>query len=373
MSHGIRAAEVVLPCEDLEETRAFLVEHLAFRLVSISPADDPRTAVLEGHGLRVRLDRDHDGDPGTLRLACVRPDELARGRVALTAPNGTRVELVEAEPALRLPPGEPGLSVCRASDAPWTTGRAGMRYRDLLPGGPGGRFGASHIEIRGGGTVPDYVHAHRIRFQVICCVKGRVEVVYEDQGPPFVLAAGDVVLQPPRIRHRVLSSSAGLGVVEVSCPAEHETIVDHELALPSTRVRPDRRFDGQRFLHHRAAAGEWLRAARPGFDLRATGVGEASDGLVDVRFLRRAGSAEPGPEVHHGELLLRFVRSGSLTLVCEGEAPRSLSAGDAFAVPRELVHTLADASEDLELLEVASPGAARPRSAADERGGTIEP
>ena len=77
-------------------------------------------------------------------------------------------------------------------------GRAAMHYRDLLPARQGGRFIASHITIPDGGPVPDYVHHHRIRFQVIYCRRGWVRVVYEDQGPPFVLEAGDCVLQPTR-------------------------------------------------------------------------------------------------------------------------------------------------------------------------------
>ena len=91
------------------------------------------------------------------------------------------------------------------------------------PGRLGGRFIASHITIPAGGPVPDYVHYHDVRYQSIHCVRGWVRVVYEDQGPPFVLEAGDCVLQPPGIRHRVLESSPGLEVVEVGSPAAHPT------------------------------------------------------------------------------------------------------------------------------------------------------
>ena len=51
------------------------------------------------------------------------------------------------------------------------------------------------------------------------------------------------------IRHRVLECSPGLEVIEVSCPAEHETLADFELELPTPDVRPDRDFGGQRFAH----------------------------------------------------------------------------------------------------------------------------
>ena len=91
-----------------------------------------------------------------------------------------------------------------------------MRYRDLVPDRQGGRFIASHIRIDAAGEVPDYVHYHRVHFQFLYCRRGRVRVVYEDQGPPFDFVAGDCILQPPGIRHRVLECSAGLEVVEVS-------------------------------------------------------------------------------------------------------------------------------------------------------------
>jgi hypothetical protein len=41
---------------------------------------------------------------------------------------------------------------------------------------------ASHIRIPDGGPVPDMVHFHKVGFQLIFCIKGWVDVVYEDQG-----------------------------------------------------------------------------------------------------------------------------------------------------------------------------------------------
>ena len=225
-------AQVVLPGPDLDDTVAFFADRLGFRLLSIWPADDPRRAVMEGHGLCIELQRDGDRPPGVLRLLCREPLPGTSIGDVLTAPNGTRIELRPAEPAFSVPDGEPSFCVSRADEATeWVVGRAGMRYRDLLPDRQGGRFIASHIAIPDGGPVPDYVHYHRIRFQLIYCHRGWVRVVYEDQGEPFVLQAGDCVLQPPEIRHRVLEASPGLEVVELSCPAEHVT---HGRA----RVRP---------------------------------------------------------------------------------------------------------------------------------------
>jgi quercetin dioxygenase-like cupin family protein len=199
----VAEAEVVLPCQVLDETVAFFTEALGFRLDAISPADDPSAAVISGYGLRIRLLRGADGVPGNLRLLCRDPAAIAGGATELTAPNGTKVELVLAESPLVLPPPQQTFAVTRlADDAQVVVGRAGMRYRDLIPGRQGGRVIASHICIAEGGPVPDYVHYHRVRCQMIYCYRGWVRVVYEDQGPPFVLQAGDCVLQPPRIRHR---------------------------------------------------------------------------------------------------------------------------------------------------------------------------
>jgi len=74
-----------------------------------------------------------------------------------------------------------------ASDDSWGAGRAGMQYRDLIPDRLGGKYIASHIRIKDGGPVPDYVHHHHVKFQMIYCYKGWVRVVYEDQGQPIVM------------------------------------------------------------------------------------------------------------------------------------------------------------------------------------------
>ena len=161
---------------------------------------------------------------------------------------GTRIEIVDAAPTLVVPPVTPAFLVRRLADnTPWIIGRAGMAYRDLIPGRLGGSIIASHIRIPDAGPVPDMVHYHLVGFQLIYCYSGWVRLVYEDQGPAFVLAAGDCVIQPPQIRHRVLEASENLQVIEIGVPAEHVTTVDHEMTLPNATINPDRDFSGQRF------------------------------------------------------------------------------------------------------------------------------
>jgi quercetin dioxygenase-like cupin family protein len=366
-------AEVELPCAELPTTMAFFMERLGFRLDSIFPADAPRVASLSGHGLRLRLDVDSRGAPGVLRLRCADPDAVAvavavavaGGARELTAPNGTRIRLEEADPAVVLPPLTPAFVVSRAGEPDaWGTGRAGMAYRDVLPGRLGGRFVSSHIAIPGGGPVPDQVHFHSVAFQLIYCLTGWVRLVYEDQGEPFVLAAGDCVLQPPRIRHRVLEASPGLEVLEAGSPAIHDTHLDHELALPTDRVDAARRFGGQRFHRHELASARWEPAPEPGFGVRDLGLAEASAGAVHARVLRALGRGSVPPSTHAAELKLGFVLSGAATLSCEGEGEHSLGPGDGWAVPSGREHGLRADDAELSWLEVTAPASPGPASTA---------
>jgi quercetin dioxygenase-like cupin family protein len=228
-----------------------------------------------------------------------------------------------------------------------------MHYRDLLPDRQGGRYIASHIRIPDGGPVPDYVHFHAIRFQIIYCYRGWVRVVYEDQGEPFVMHPGDCVLQPPGIRHRVLEASPGLEVLELGMPAVHATHVDHDLALPTATADPDRDYGGQRFVRFQVASARFAPAAVAGFDACELGIAEATAGLGSVSLLRPRGDAGSGRAAHRhdAELWFHVVLRGELTL----DDHHRLAAADAFVIPAGRPFTWSDPSPDLELLEVALP------------------
>lgn len=267
---------------------------------------------------------------------------------------------------MRVPALEASFALTRTTDDPsaWTVGRAGMLYRDLIDGGQGGRFVGSHIRIPDGGPVGDWVHYHLVRFQVIYCYRGWVRVVYEDQGPPFVLEAGDCVLQPPTIRHRVLECSPGLEVVELTCPAEHETRADETLALPTPDLRPDRDFSGQRFVRHVAREAQPTPWRVDGWTALDTGIAQATAGLATVRTARPSGPTTPPGELgHDGELVFLFQLEGASTVGCEGEGAHVLREGDAVVVPPRRACTLTDPTTDAALLEVALPAPSRSSSA----------
>ena len=191
-----------------------------------------------------------------------------------------------------------------------------MLYRDLIPGRLGGRYIASHITIPEGGPVADWVHYHRIAFQLIVVRRGWVRVVYEDQGEPFVMSAGDLVLQPPGIRHRVLESSPGLEVVEISARRSTRPSPTTSWRLPNgARSRPRLR---------RPALPPSCRRRRRGRSPRRRGRRrprcDATRRLADVALRPRAPIIAFRP--HDGELVFGFVLEGSAMLDF-GEASRS--------------------------------------------------
>lgn len=351
---SIHTAEACVQSSDLAADLAYFTESLGFRLETILPADNPSVVTISGHGLRLRIEQGDSG--GALRLVCGDPDGVADGAREITSPGGIRISLAAATSPLVVPPTRHRFLVQRLIDsAPWVLGRAGMEYRDLVPGRLGGSLIASHIRVPHAGPVPDVVHFHTVRFQLIFCYRGWVRLVYEDQGPPFVLRAGDCVIQPPEIRHRVLEASEEFEVIEVSLPAEHVTTVDHEMELPTPTVRRDRVFSGQRFCRSAAADGVWNPWRLKGFEARETGIAEATEGLASVKVARPVGSANGTLTNHTADILFSFVLSGTVTLFGEGQGEHPLSEGDAFVIPPGLTTSLRAPSPSLELLEVALP------------------
>ena len=355
-AENVESAEILLPSDDLKLDLPFFTEKLGFRLDTIFPADDPSVAVISGHGLRLRIERGANVVPGTIRLLCDDPTSFAQGETRLIAPNGVIIEIRDANPPLEHPKTQHSFVVRRLADnTPWVIGRAGMHYRDLIPDRLGGSIIASHIRIPDAGPVPDMVHYHTVGFQLIYCYRGWVRLVYEDQGQPFILAAGDCVIQPPEIRHRVLESSENLQVIEIGVPAEHVTTIDHELELPTEGFKPDRDFSGQTFCHHKVDEAEWKPWRINGFEHRDTGINTATQGVANVQ-VARIGSGQADIISHDCDIVFSFVMEGTMVLEGEGKPAQELKPGDAFVVPPGMKTRYAQCSDDLELLEVSLPG-----------------
>lgn len=278
---------------------------LGWRPLSIRPADDPAEAVLE-------------------------------------SPDGERVRLRSAP------------VVISRADGTGGTGRAGMGYRDLIPGRWDGRWIASHITVPDGGPVPDDVHFHHLDVQFLVVRRGWVDVLYEGSGPAIRMEPGDVVLQPPGIRHRVLGTSAGFEIIEVASPADHLTEFDHDTALPGP-VQRDRTWAGQPFVHWRrsdpATTAPW---DHPGFQAVDCAIGDATAGRATVRQVTPAPDEVSGGDDAPPGFRFLVVMAGSVTISLAGEDHR-LDGGDAITIPAAVASRVHSPSDDCWLLDVTAP------------------
>lgn len=310
--------QIVINCTNLNETLEFFTHQLGFRLDVIFPADAPTTAIISGYGKILRLEESNK----------------------IESSNEISFEIPESTNEF----------VLTKNENNWHTGRAGMQYRDLIPSRLGGKYIASHIRIEKGGKVPDYVHYHKVRFQMIYCLSGWAKLVYEDQGSPFLMNAGDCVLQPPEIRHRVLECSDAFEVLEIGCPAIHPTFAEYEFDLPTENFAPDRIFNGQKFVHHIAEKGVWTNNGD--FESCNRGISKATNELADVQTLRAIADTTFNIQ-HSDDFLFYFVRKGDLRL-SDNENIYRLNEGCSFVLPKDTPY-LIEADKGLELIRVNLP------------------
>jgi len=328
---GIERAGVVLTCRNFAANLSFFTEVLGFRVETIHPADGPTHASIIGHGSRLFLETGHDQSL-KIRIT-VGPGSPLFGQT-LTAPNGSTVEFVNAQPGLVIEPLVSSLVVDHVvADGSSQVGRAGMLYRDLVPGRQGGAIIASLISIAVGGPVPDYVHYHDVLFQLIFCRSGWVKVVYEDQGEPFILYAGDCVIQPPTIRHRVLESGDNLEVIEIGYPAEHLTNADPTTTLPNAEIDIDRVWEGQTFIRHIAAKANWNKLSQ-GVEVTDTGIKQATQGLTDVRVMRATADSQWEQEtIKPLTFEFLFVLEGVAHVSTSNNGEHALANGSSLVIP----------------------------------------
>ncbi len=356
-TYPIFSAEVVVPCDELDETLDFFVEKLGFVVETIIPADNPRVAVISGLGVRLRLEIGSLAPKPHLRLRCTDLLLAKEGKKALAVPKGLAIEILPLRQALDIPEHQQELVITKLKDKDtWIKGRVGMRYRDLIPKELGGKFGASHIHVEEAGPLKDYVHYHLVQFQMIYCYKGWVRVVLEDQGPPILMEAGDCILQPPEIRHRVLESSGDLHVIELSCPSGHETHADRDMELPTPTVNPEREFSGQQFVNHVAKNASWGPWFSPGIEARDLLINEGTRGLAGAYVVRPASAHHIGPIRCAREFFFVFILAGTMVLEVDNVKRGIMVEGDSFVFPQDCSFSMTLFSSDLEFLHVVLPG-----------------
>jgi len=117
--------------------------------------------------------------------------------------------------------------VNRAKDTPFVAGglRIYREYRDLgIEAATDGAVKAHIIRTTkpcpegGSGT-----HYHDLDFQMVFVLAGRSRVWFEGEGE-VEFETGDCWIQPPSIRHNVLYYSDDYQVLEITLPADYQTV-----------------------------------------------------------------------------------------------------------------------------------------------------
>jgi mannose-6-phosphate isomerase-like protein (cupin superfamily) len=117
--------------------------------------------------------------------------------------------------------------VNRISENPFVDGglRVYRAYRDL--GIAEATKGAIHAQIiRTTRPCPEGgsgLHYHDLEFQMVFVLRGRSRVWFEDHGE-VEFEAGDCWIQPPCIKHNVMYYSDDYELLELTMPAEYETV-----------------------------------------------------------------------------------------------------------------------------------------------------
>ena len=105
--------------------------------------------------------------------------------------------------------------------------RAFFEYRQLgIAEATGGKFGAHVIRAVPGRPSEAAWHTHDLDFQMVYVTRGWV--IFEYEGPEnttreHTLREGSCILQPPGIRHREVTHSDDLELIEITSPAEFDT------------------------------------------------------------------------------------------------------------------------------------------------------
>jgi mannose-6-phosphate isomerase-like protein (cupin superfamily) len=119
------------------------------------------------------------------------------------------------------------LQIAHLSAAAFKPRDAGSAFevRDLgMAAATGGRVGAFHMRALGPCQGAQGFHWHRLEFHMVYILKGRVTYRWQGSDEDVVVEAGGCLYQPPGGAHNVVDYTSDLEVLEVTMPAEYETI-----------------------------------------------------------------------------------------------------------------------------------------------------
>ena len=139
--------------------------------------------------------------------------------MASTAPTAKTAQPLDP----RFPKGR--FHIAQAKGADWRVGlRPHFAYRDLgIDAATAGKVLAQVIRACQPCDGPGDAHTHSLDFQMVYVLKGWMRTEFDGVGER-TLQAGDCMYQEPGISHRVLDYSADLEVLEITIPADFETV-----------------------------------------------------------------------------------------------------------------------------------------------------
>ena len=115
--------------------------------------------------------------------------------------------------------------------------RAYFEYRDLgIKRATRGKVVAQVIRARPGKAPHGQWHRHDCRVQFVYVLKGTAVFEYEGVGA-VKMKPGSCFYQPPGIRHREISHSSDLELLEIVAPANFRTVALEEPATRKSRAR----------------------------------------------------------------------------------------------------------------------------------------
>ena len=124
------------------------------------------------------------------------------------------------------------------------------------------------------------------------------------------------------------------------------------MELPNDRVDSGRRWDGQAFVRHIGSDALWTASTLDGYEEQITAIATATDGLADVRVIRRSGPGSfTATSAVDGEFDFLFVLAGAGAIDLPGE-PIDAVEGDAITLPPGTTWAIDAADDDFRLLRV---------------------
>ena len=142
-------------------------------------------------------------------------------------------------------------------------------------------------------------------------------------------------------------------MIEIGCPALHETIADWSLALPNGTGEAARVWEGQKFVRHVAAESPYRPWKIDGWECRDTGIGAATQGLAGARVAHVTNGSDEA--VDDDPEFAMWWCSPARSPSSRRPGRPGCAKSSSVAIPPKLSYQLLAATPDCELLDVTLP------------------